>query len=91
MDTMISWMIILHTRFVAMMMTMIHLMVATLPLQSTEPTTVRNCGFFVALETTDSAKAKLVQPSFGSTTPYHQDSFEGSGTRKESNELANPS
>ena len=88
---MTSWMIISRTNSAEKMMTMIHLMAATLPQQSTEPMTVRNCGFFVALETTDSAKAKLVQPSFGSTTPYHQDSFEGSGTRKGSSELVNPS
>ena len=66
---------------------MIHLMAATLPQQSTGPTIVRNCGSSVASETTDSAKVVLAEPLFGSITPYHQDSLEGSGARKGSSEL----
>lgn len=69
---------------------MIHLIAATLPQQSTGPTIVRNCGSSVASETTDSAKVELAEPLFGSITPYHQDSLEGSGARKGSSELANP-
>ena len=64
---------------------MIHLTAVTLLAQSTELTIVRNCGSSVASETMASAKVKLGEPLFGSTTPYRHDSFEGSRTQKESN------
>ena len=85
MDTMISWMIILRTRFVARMMTMIRLMAATLPQRFTELTIVRNCGYSDGSETMASEKALLAEPLFASTTLYHQDLSAGSGTLKGSN------